>query len=79
MEPVTACTRCGGFSIPEAFHDVGLASVGWRCLLCGEIVDGVILKNRAVPFIPSPMDEEPADWLCASHAEDSELEAVIEG
>jgi len=72
VEPVTGCTRCGGFIIPEAFRDIGLSSLGWRCLLCGEIVDGVILKNRTSPLIPSPMDEEQADWHCESFATDCE-------
>jgi len=48
--------------MPEAFRDIDSYSIGWRCLLCGEIVDQVILQNRARPLIPSPMDDESIDW-----------------
>ena len=61
MEPLTGCTRCGGLIIPEAFRDVGIFSLGWHCLLCGEMGDGVILRNRTVSASRSPMDEEPID------------------
>jgi hypothetical protein len=62
VESATNCTRCGGLIIPEAFRDIDLYSVGWRCLLCGEVVDPVILQNRARPSILSPMDEDTTDW-----------------
>ncbi len=78
MEPLTGCTRCGGLIIPEAFRDVGLFSLGWHCLLCGEIVDGVILRNRTVSSITSPMDEEPFDWEQRSDADEYENEETAE-
>ena len=62
MDAGTNCTRCGGFVIPEAFRDIGIATVGWHCLLCGETVDDVILRNRARPLMTSPMDEEMIGW-----------------
>jgi hypothetical protein len=61
VKVVPNCTRCGGFIIPEAFRDIGIATIGWHCLLCGETVDDVILQNRARPLLISPMDEEPSD------------------
>ena len=76
MELLTGCTRCGGLIIPEAFRDIGLISLGWHCLLCGEMVDSVILRNRAVSSVTSPMDEEPADWEQESDTDEYEIEAM---
>jgi hypothetical protein len=76
VEPVVGCTRCGGFIIPEAFRDIGLCSVGWRCLLCGEVVDSVILRNRAVPLVTSLLDEDPPDWERENSANEYEWEAM---
>ena len=45
------CTRCHGVMVPEVFEDLHddtgvLAFQGWRCLLCGEIIDPVIAAHR---------------------------------
>lgn len=40
------CHRCGGMMIYEKFYSDGEHFFGWRCVICGEIVDGVILGNR---------------------------------
>jgi hypothetical protein len=61
MVSATSCTRCGGFIIPEAFRDIGISTVGWHCLLCGETVDDVILQNRARPCMMAPVDEETSE------------------
>ncbi|MCL5953108.1 MAG: hypothetical protein M1509_01180 [Nitrospirae bacterium] len=46
------CQRCHGKMVEEEFSDLkddsgSLNFRGWRCLLCGEIVDSVILSNRS--------------------------------
>ena len=42
------CDRCGGLMIYERFPSQEVEDFsGWRCVACGEIVDDVILKNRA--------------------------------
>ncbi len=42
------CSRCGGFMYYEKFVSQEIDEFsGWRCVTCGEIVDEVILKNRA--------------------------------
>lgn len=46
------CPRCNGLMITERFQDLEddtghLDFQGWRCLFCGEILDPVIVKNRA--------------------------------
>lgn len=73
MISATSCTRCGGFIVPEAFRDIGVSTVGWHCLLCGETVDAVILQNRARPYATSLVDEDPAEWLPAE--DDGEFQA----
>jgi hypothetical protein len=41
------CDKCGGIMDYEKFSShKGEESSGWRCVLCGEILDEVILKNR---------------------------------
>jgi hypothetical protein len=48
----STCTRCGGFMVNDSYLDelnnVGeLKFVAKRCVQCGEVVDPVILRNRA--------------------------------
>ena len=46
------CTRCGGLMVNDSYMDI-LNNVGEfkfaakRCVQCGEVVDAVILRNRA--------------------------------
>jgi hypothetical protein len=40
------CHRCGGLMVCEEFYDPHDHFWGWRCILCGEIIDQVILENR---------------------------------
>jgi hypothetical protein len=40
------CHRCGGVMAYENFYGLQEHFWGWRCILCGEIVDRVILENR---------------------------------
>ena len=40
------CQRCGGLMICERFYDGRDHFEGWRCVICGEIVDSVIVENR---------------------------------
>jgi hypothetical protein len=49
----STCTRCGGFMVNDSYLDllnnVGESKVSTnRCVQCGEVVDPVILRNRAV-------------------------------
>ena len=52
------CPRCNGVMAQDTFEDLdddtgALAFKGWRCLLCGEIIDPVIAVNRGSR--PSPL------------------------
>lgn len=40
------CHRCGSAMVYERFYDSHEHFLGWRCILCGEIIDQVILENR---------------------------------
>jgi hypothetical protein len=40
------CDRWGGPMIFEKFYGWTEDYFGWRCIVCGEIVDQVILENQ---------------------------------
>ena len=40
------CPRCSGHMIFEKFYGFQEQYFGWRCIICGEILDQVILENR---------------------------------
>ena len=42
----TKCLRCRGAVIYDKFYGHHEQFWGWKCLICGEIVDPVILENR---------------------------------
>ena len=48
------CPRCDGLMLQEVFVDfAGMdgSFEGWRCLVCGEIVDPVIASNRVLLIV----------------------------
>jgi hypothetical protein len=56
------CTRCRGPMVRERLFDLRddmgeFAFEAWRCLICGEVCDAVILANRVAP--PRPARAEP--------------------
>ena len=40
------CRRCSSVMVYERFYGPHEHFSGWRCILCGEIIDQVILENR---------------------------------
>jgi len=45
------CTRCRGRMVRELFTDMlddtgQMDFLGWRCLNCGEILDGIVVSHR---------------------------------
>lgn len=50
------CVRCQGLMVPDRFVDLAESGEnefgGWRCLVCGNITDAVIVTNRRQP--PEP-------------------------
>jgi len=43
------CHRCGGIMIHECFYGLHDRFWGWKCVICGDIIDDVILENRRGP------------------------------
>jgi hypothetical protein len=43
---LTKCFRCNGTVAYNKFYGSHEQFWGWKCLICGEIVDPVILNNR---------------------------------
>ena len=59
------CPRCTGLMVGGDFLDLQDEAdqcrfAAWRCLICGEILDPVILKNRSAP--PEPMGDRGRHW-----------------
>lgn len=56
------CSRCTGLMIRDDLQDeTGLSRfVAWRCLICGEVLDLVILENRSA--VPKPMVNRGRQW-----------------
>ena len=40
------CHRCGSVMVHERVYGLDEQFSGWRCVLCGEIIDQVIVENR---------------------------------
>ncbi len=59
LEPVTslaglqaggACGRCGGMMMNENLEDASMAGIvvlALHCVICGDIIDDVIVRHRA--------------------------------
>jgi hypothetical protein len=48
---VMGCPRCHNLMVEETFVDLQVSPsvsffTGWRCMICGEILDPIILQNR---------------------------------
>ncbi len=64
------CSRCQGTMVKERFFvRMGQFWDGFHCLFCGEVVDDVILENRA--FIPIP--ETRGKWRRMRKVEEMEV------
>lgn len=63
------CSRCGGEMAYEFFQDMeddtgNLFFYGWRCIICGEILDSVIMSNREKR--PAPLINKNKKLISAS-------------
>jgi hypothetical protein len=59
---IMKCFRCSGPMAREMFFDTSERYWGWKCMLCGEIIDPVILNNRNAMLMGrgiSPTRERP--------------------
>ena len=54
------CTRCGGLMVSEASIDLWsvaskLDGGARRCVQCGDVIDGVILRNRRIGLVSNSL------------------------
>lgn len=60
-EKAFTCQRCKGWMGFEKFYGPSDSFFGWRCVLCGNILDPVIFLNRLLrkrgPQIPGERDQ----------------------
>jgi hypothetical protein len=52
------CPRCDSLVVTEVFVDYqsdggGMSFMGYRCPICGDIVDSTILRHRGGPCAPT--------------------------
>ncbi len=40
------CSKCNGLMIYERYQFICEVAYAWRCVICGEIIDNVVLSNR---------------------------------
>ncbi len=40
------CSKCNGLMVFEQFQDFSEVFGGWRCILCGRIVDADLLRQE---------------------------------
>lgn len=65
--PYSRCSRCGGNMVHESFFGPSEQFRGLRCVICGEVIDPVILQNRElmrtgrVMALPNERGMEPKD------------------
>ena len=48
------CTRCAGLRVAEIIYEGGSRVFALRCVLCGDIIDQVIVLNRQRRRLPYP-------------------------
>ena len=68
------CQRCNGIMVNERFYGPGDPFWGWRCILCGDIFDPMILANRSQCAILAAEDKTgggEASWLVSSRGKRS--------
>ena len=48
------CQRCKGLMVEDRFFDFLVSSIqnnqAWRCVICGEVTDMIIVRNRLCPI-----------------------------
>jgi hypothetical protein len=77
------CLRCGGKMIFEKFYGVDNTFFGWHCVICGEILDPVILLHRLSQDAGLQIPEEEKEVMHMLkkyiHAKTKELKGKKQG
>jgi hypothetical protein len=53
--PYFRCSRCGGNMVYENFYSGAERFLGLKCVICGEIIDPVILHHRQMKKLGQAM------------------------
>ena len=63
------CERCDGLMVTERIFDLGMSNDlcvdGYRCLLCGDVVDATILEHRRQPTPLRSVTPRPSRLVAA--------------
>ncbi len=51
------CQRCYGRMAFEKFYGQNTSFFAWRCIMCGDVLDPVILLHRLCPDVNVPIPE----------------------
>ena len=57
------CQRCKGRMVFEKFYGKSGAFFGWRCVICGDILDPVILLHRLTQEADLTIPEEEKEMM----------------
>ncbi len=68
--PYSRCSRCGNNMIHESFLGPTEQFTGLKCVMCGEVIDPVILQNRELMrtgqmIIPSTQRKAASEYIHA--------------
>jgi hypothetical protein len=55
---ITKCLRCRGAVAYDKYYSLDGQFWGWKCLICGDITDPVILANRQLTRTDQEMEAE---------------------
>jgi hypothetical protein len=67
------CTRCHGLMVPTRLEEgidarSGECSFGWKCVLCGEVIDSLIMANRKGHHEPLPHRARPRSCMLTARS-----------
>lgn len=55
---ITKCLRCRGAVAYDKYYGIDGQFWGWKCLICGDIIDPVILANRQLTRMDQEMEAQ---------------------
>lgn len=72
------CQRCNGRMAFEKFYGQNDSFFGWHCVMCGDVLDPVILLHRLShdPNVSIPESEEEMLWLIKKYKKSTRLKHI---
>jgi hypothetical protein len=67
------CPRCHGLMVPTRLKEgidarSGECFFGWKCVLCGEVIDSLIMANRKTLHDLPPHRDRPCSYMLATRS-----------